>query len=74
MQLLKDKSAKGSGHLIEMMVEIFIACALVPTILWEILNTNMTGIYKTLWSVLAIVVIAVVLYGLLKKGGMKAGR
>lgn len=66
---------KVARELIETLIAVFLAAALVPIIVVQILNTpNLTGIYKTVWSVGAIVVVIGALYMVLKSVGVGGDR
>lgn len=67
----KKGSMQIGNKLIDILIGVFFAVALVPTIIYQILNANLTGIYKTIWSILAIAVVGGVLYMILQS--VKAG-
>lgn len=74
---MDKKGGMAIGNkLIDVLIGVFFAAALVPTIIYQILNANLSGIYKTIWSIAAIAVIGGVLYMVINsvKGSGKAGR
>ena len=65
---------KAAGKLIDALLTVLLASVLIPIIVTQILDTNMTGVYKTIWSIGAIVAVVAGLYLVLKAMGVGGGR
>lgn len=57
---------KIAANLMEALITIFFVIALLPVAVNGILTANLSGVYKTLFSVLAIAVVGGIVFGIYK--------
>jgi len=57
---------KIAQKLMEAIITIFFVVALLPIAVTQILNANLTGVYKLIFSVLAIAVVGGVVFAIFK--------
>lgn len=57
---------KIASSLIEALIAIVMVVAILPVAITQILGANLTGIYKTIFSVLAIAVVGGVVFSVYK--------